>query len=58
MNIKKFRRDYGLSQKALAGLLGVTEAYISYLERGLREPSEMLRLLFDYVAKEKKKKRR
>jgi transcriptional regulator with XRE-family HTH domain len=54
-DIKTLRKKYKLSQKALGDLLGVSEQYIYYLERGLRTPSKTLRLLLDCIEKQFKK---
>jgi DNA-binding XRE family transcriptional regulator len=45
--IKEFRNRYGLYQKQLANLLGVTERYIIYLEKGVRKPSKTITLFLD-----------
>lgn len=37
--IKRFRRESGLTQRALAHMVGVTSTYISRLENGQAEPS-------------------
>jgi DNA-binding transcriptional regulator YiaG len=47
--IRELRNGMGLSQRAFSEFLGVTEQYIYYLERGVREPSQTLRLLLDCV---------
>ena len=36
MTIKQLRESKGLSQKALGQLVGVTDAYVTMLERGKR----------------------
>jgi transcriptional regulator with XRE-family HTH domain len=38
-NAKRFRLDRGLSQEKLAELSGLSQQYISDLERGLRNPT-------------------
>ena len=50
-DIKNFKRKYGLSQKRLSDLLGVSRIHVYYLEKGVREPSKTLRLLLDCVEK-------
>jgi DNA-binding transcriptional regulator YiaG len=47
--IKGLRKAKGFSQKAFAREIGVTEHYVYYLERGMREPSQTLRLLLDCI---------
>lgn len=37
--IESMMRDKGLMQKEIAGAVGVSEQMISYIIRGLREPS-------------------
>ncbi|MBT9165314.1 MAG: hypothetical protein DDT23_01331 [candidate division WS2 bacterium] len=48
-DIKVLRKVNRLSQRALSELLGVTENYVYLLEKGVREPSNTLRLLLDCV---------
>jgi len=38
-NLKKLRRQRNLTQTALAGKVGCTQAYIVLLERGRRNPT-------------------
>lgn len=38
-NVKRLRKASGLSQAALAELMGVDRAYVSGLERGQRNPT-------------------
>jgi transcriptional regulator with XRE-family HTH domain len=38
-NLKRLRAKRGLSQPALAALMGISEGYLYQLERGLRLPS-------------------
>jgi len=54
--LKALRKKHKLSQRALGELLRVTDQYIYYLERGVREPSDSFRLLLDCI-EEKLKKR-
>lgn len=37
-NLKKIRKEKGLTQIQLAKLVGVTNDYISQIERGVRSP--------------------
>jgi DNA-binding transcriptional regulator YiaG len=55
-NIKSLRKQLKVSQTSFGELLGVTRNYIYYLERGEKEPSKTLCLLFNCVEKEYKKK--
>ena len=55
-DIKNFQREYGLSQKELSDLLGVSRIHIYYLEKGVRTPSKTLRLLLDCVELQLKEK--
>ena len=55
-DLKALRKKYKLSQKALSELIGVTEQYVYYLERGLRTTGKPLKLLLDYVEKDLKRK--
>ncbi len=48
--IKKFRERHNLYQRDLALMLGVTRQYVIYLEKGVRTPSNTLRLLLDCIA--------
>lgn len=41
-NLKEIRMEKGLSQEKLAELVNVHRTYISFLERGLRNPSLLL----------------
>jgi transcriptional regulator with XRE-family HTH domain len=54
--LKALRKKYKLSQRALGDLIGVTEQYIYYLERGVRTIGKPLKLLLNYVEAELKKK--
>ena len=55
-DLKKLRKKYKLSQKALGNLIGVTEQYVYYLERGMRTTGKPLKLLLNYVEADLKKK--
>ena len=50
MNLREARRNKGQNQEEAARRLGVTQAYLSLLERGLRKPSAKLarRLVSEY----------
>ena len=50
-DISKLRDRLKLSQTAFAELLGVTRIYIYYLEKGVKRPSKILKLLMDCIAK-------
>jgi transcriptional regulator with XRE-family HTH domain len=56
-DLKALRKKYKLSQKALSDLIGVTEQYVYYLERGMRNTSKPLKLLLDCVEEKLKKAR-
>jgi DNA-binding transcriptional regulator YiaG len=47
--IRELRKTMDLSQKAFSEFMGVTEQHVYYLERGVRVPSQTLRLLLDCV---------
>jgi len=53
-DIKNLKRKYGLSQKRLSELLGVSRIHIYYLEKGVRKPSKTLRLLLDCIERQLK----
>lgn len=53
--IRGFRKRLNLYQKDYALLLGVTGRYIIYLEKGVKTPSKTLKLLLDYIEKEKER---
>jgi transcriptional regulator with XRE-family HTH domain len=57
-DLKALRKKYKLSQKALSNIIGVTEQYVYYLERGMRQTGKPLKLLLDYVEGDLKKERR
>jgi predicted transcriptional regulator len=48
-DIREFRKEFGLTQKELGDLLGVSQNYIFMLESGLRNPGKPLMLLLDFV---------
>ena len=47
--LKALRKNYKLSQRAFSALIGVTEQYVYYLERGMRTTGKPLKLLLNYV---------
>ena len=55
-DFKTLRKKYKLSQRALGDLIGVTEQYIYYLERGMRTTGKPLKLLLSFVEADLKKK--
>lgn len=55
-DLKALRKKYHLSQRALGDLIGVTEQYVYYLERGMRQTGKPLKLLLNYVEADLKKK--
>jgi transcriptional regulator with XRE-family HTH domain len=44
VNVKKFRKNAGYTQRQLAERLGITRVYMGYIEQGRENPS--LKLLF------------
>ncbi|WP_301965342.1 helix-turn-helix domain-containing protein [uncultured Ruminococcus sp.] len=38
-NIKKYRKDRGITQEELAKCAGVSQAMVNYFEKGLKMPS-------------------
>ncbi|MBF0542301.1 MAG: helix-turn-helix transcriptional regulator [Nitrospirae bacterium] len=56
-DIKMFREKWMLSQKALSELVGVTDNYIYLLEKGVKNPSKTLKLLFNCVSENLQKKK-
>jgi len=54
--IKTFKNTYGLSQKRLSDLLGVSRTHVYYLEKGVRGPSRTLKLLLGYIEEKLEKK--
>ena len=55
--IKKLRSLLKLSQRKFAALVGVSEQYIYYLERGERQTSKTLKLLLGYIERDLKERR-
>ncbi len=54
--IKELRARSGITQKALADLLGVTRVYVGLLERAEKQPSKTLKLALNYIERELKEK--
>jgi DNA-binding transcriptional regulator YiaG len=54
--IKTFRKRHNLYQKELSKLLGVTERYVIYLEKGVRKPGKTLKLFLECLEREIKRK--
>ncbi len=52
-DIKKLRQEFSLSQKAFGELIGVTDRYVIYLEKGVRNPSKTMQILLDYIVRYK-----
>ena len=55
-NVKTLRRALGLSQGAFGGQIGVSGNYIYLLEKGVKTPSETLKLLLDCVEEKANRK--
>ena len=45
--IKNLREEYGMTQQEMADDLGVTRSTLSYVERGIRQPSEVFKKRVD-----------
>jgi DNA-binding transcriptional regulator YiaG len=56
--IKIFRKRLGLYQKDFAPTIGVTERYVIYLEKGVRQPSKTLQILLPMMEKQEIKNRK
>jgi DNA-binding transcriptional regulator YiaG len=56
--IKEFRKRLGLYQKDFAAMIGVTERYVIYLEKGERQASKTLKILLSMMEEKRKKERR
>jgi DNA-binding transcriptional regulator YiaG len=54
--IKEFRSRLGLYQKDFAPMIGVTERYVIYLEKGVRQPSKTLKILLTILEEQKNEK--
>lgn len=47
--IREFRKRLDLYQKDFAQRIGVTERYVIYLEKGVRQPSKTLKILLSMM---------
>lgn len=47
--IKELRKRLGLYQKDYALMIGVTERYVIYLEKGVKQPSKTLKILLTMI---------
>ena len=54
--IKEFRKRLSLYQKDFAQMIGVTERYVIYLEKGVRQPSKTLQILLSMMEEQEKGK--
>jgi DNA-binding transcriptional regulator YiaG len=50
-DIKELRKRLSLYQKDFAQMIGVTERYVIYLEKGVRQPSQTLKILLSMMEK-------
>jgi predicted transcriptional regulator len=51
-DIRKLRKNLNLTIKAFCELIGVTQRYVIYLEKGVRNPSTTLKILLSRIEKE------
>ena len=54
--IRTFRKRLGLYQKDFALKVGVTERYVIYLEKGVRQPSKTLKILLSMMETQENEK--
>jgi DNA-binding XRE family transcriptional regulator len=54
--IKELRLSLQLTQKKFANLIGVTDIYVVYLEKGVRTPGKTLCILFDCIKSKENEK--
>ena len=52
--IRGLRKKYGLTQKEFGELVGVSKNYIHLLEKGVKNPSQTLKILFSYIERDHK----
>ena len=54
--IRAFRKRLNLYQKDFALMIGVTERYVIYLEKGVRQPSKTLKILLSMMEAQENEK--
>lgn len=54
--IRELRKRLGLTQKKFSELIGVTDIYVNYLEKGVRTPGNTLCILLSCMETKMKKK--
>ncbi len=47
--IKELRQALNLTQKKFSVLIGVTDIYVNYLEKGVRKPGKTMQILLDCI---------
>lgn len=52
--IKDFRQRLGMYQKDFAPMIGVTDRYVIYLEKGVRQASKTLKILLSMMEENEK----
>ncbi|MBF0541236.1 MAG: helix-turn-helix transcriptional regulator [Nitrospirae bacterium] len=55
-DIRRFRKHLNLSLNSFGDLIGVTQRYVIYLEKGVRNPSKTLKILLRRIEREVKEK--
>jgi len=55
--IKEFRKRLDLYQKDFAQMIGVTERYVIYLEKGVRQASKTLKILLSMIEENENERR-
>ena len=58
--IRDFRKKLGLTQTQFASMLGVTQVYISYMEKkgGVKKPGRTMKLFLDCIEEKNKLERK
>lgn len=56
--VRQLRDKYGLTQRGLGDMLGVTSNAVALWEAGRRNPSECAKRLMERIAKDLERKRR
>lgn len=51
-DIERLRKQLKISRASLGERLGISRVHVYYLEKGVREPSKILRLLLDCVERQ------